>query len=140
MRTISTVAVFAVIGIGAVLLEAPAQANSASNANTTAPALNRVADDAPKPGDAIFLYGRARYFHAIVQKRQCEAFNKAAFDAANARFEKVRLQLAARYGEKFFAANVPVDASIRDGACDAITLQSYSNHIGEIEQFLAKSG
>jgi len=141
MRTISAAVAFAIIEMGTVLFQAPAQADSSLSPIATTPTEDRVVDNnAPKPGDAIFLYGRARYFHAIVQKRQCEAFDKAAFDAANARFEKVRLQLAARYGERFFAANAPMDAPIRDGACDTITLQSYSNHIGEIEQILAKSG
>jgi hypothetical protein len=126
--------------MGTVLFQAPVQADSSLSPIATTPTEDRVADNAPKPGDAIFLYGRARYFHAIVQKRQCEVFDKAAFDAANARFEKVRLQLAARYGEWFFAANAPMDTPIRDGACDTITSQSYSNQIGEIEQLLAKSG
>jgi len=95
-----------------------------------------IVQQAPKPGDAIFLFGKTQYFHALVQRQHCEAMDKAAFDAANARYEKVRRRLGALFGEKFFAAELPDSASIPEGTCDPATLASYSHHIGEIEQLL----
>ena len=95
-----------------------------------------LAQPAPKPGEAVFLFGKTRYFHTLVEKRHCEALDKAAFDAANARYEKVRQRLSTQYGEKFFAAELPDSASIPEGPCDPATLGSYSRHIGELEQLL----
>jgi len=95
-----------------------------------------LAQQAPKPGDAVFLFGKTRYFHALVQKQHCEAVDKAAFDADTARYEKVRQRLSALYGEKFFAAELPDNTSIPNGVCDPMTLAAYGRHIGEIEQLL----
>ena len=99
-----------------------------------------TAQQAPKPGDAVFLFGKTRYFHTLVQNRHCEAFDKAAFDAANARYEKVRQRLGALYGAKFFASDMPESTPIQEGACDAVTLASFSRHISEIEQLLDHPG
>ena len=65
------------------------------------------AQQAPKPGDTVFLFGKTRYFHTLVRKRHCDAVDKAAYDAANTRYEAVRRRLGALYGEKFFTPDVP---------------------------------
>ncbi|WP_211444686.1 tetratricopeptide repeat protein [Collimonas humicola] len=84
---------------------------------------------------AVFLFGRANYFRAIVKVRKCDFFDAGAFAAINQRFENARLQLAARYGVTLFPADKP-SGQVREGECDRVTLDSYSNHVAEIEQFL----
>jgi hypothetical protein len=107
-----------------------APAAAAQNSGSSSPkAPNQTAPT------AVFLFGRANYFRAIVKVRKCDIFDAGAFAAINLRFENTRLQLAARYGEALFPADKP-SGQVREGECDRVTLDSFSNHVAEIEQFL----
>jgi hypothetical protein len=90
------------------------------------------------PTQAIFLFGRANFFNAVAKKRNWEAFDERTLKSINDRFEAVRLKLASRYGNALFPANKPVSAPIRDGACDAATLGSYSTHVEELEHLVGE--
>lgn len=87
--------------------------------------------------DAVFLFGRAQAFHDIVQVQHCEQINAQAVDAINQRFENARAQLAARFGERAVPAGGQVPAQIADHSCDGLTIESYSNHVRELEQQLS---
>jgi len=85
---------------------------------------------------ALFLYGRANYFRAIIKQRKCADLDPAAFSATSQKLEDARARLATQYGERVFPVDKPVDP-IPDGLCDRATLMSYANHVNELEQFLA---
>jgi hypothetical protein len=86
---------------------------------------------------AIFLFGRANYFRVVVQQRRCNLLDADTVNAINQRFENARQQLAARYGDRTFPADMPVNGPVREAECDRMTLNSYSNHVAEIEQYVA---
>lgn len=94
---------------------------------------------APGELDAVALYGRAQAFHDIVQAQHCEQINAHAVDAVNLRFENARAQLAARFGERAVPASHPVPTQIAGQPCDPMTIESYSNHVRELEQQLSGS-
>jgi hypothetical protein len=87
---------------------------------------------------AIFLYGRASYFHTIVQQRHCDLLDANTTSAVNQRFENVRAQLLARYGESFSRIDKPVSVP-PEQPCNPATLGSYSGHVAEVEQILQES-
>ena len=86
---------------------------------------------------AIFLFGRANYFRVVVQQRRCNLLDGDAVNSINQRFENARQQLAARYGDRTFPADMPVNGPVREADCDRVTLNSCSNHVAEIEQYVA---
>ena len=94
----------------------------------------------PAVANAIFLFGRANYFRAVVKKRNCELFDKDTTDAINLRFENARRQLASRFGEKLFPPDKPIDGPIQEGVCDRLTLDAFNNHVAEIEQAVRGGG
>lgn len=90
--------------------------------------------------DAVFLYGRAQAFHDIVQAQHCDQINAQAVDTIDQRLENARAQLAARFGEKAVPAGGHVPPQIAEHPCDAITIDSYGNHVQELEQYLSRLG
>jgi hypothetical protein len=86
---------------------------------------------------SIFLYGRASYFHAIVQQRHCDQMDANTVSAIDQRFENVRAQLVARYGDAIARADKPVNGP--QAPCLPGTLASYSNHVAEVEQIIQES-
>ncbi|WP_458071878.1 hypothetical protein [Rhodanobacter sp. BL-MT-08] len=58
------------------------------------------------------------------------------FNAINQRFENARQQLTAKFGYNEFPVDKPVDAPITLVPCERATLNSYGNHVSEIEQLL----
>jgi hypothetical protein len=90
--------------------------------------------------DAVFLYGRAQAFHDIVQAQHCDQINAQAVDTIDQRLENARSQLAARFGEKTVPAGGHIPPQIAEHPCDAITIDSYSNHVRELEQYLSRLG
>jgi hypothetical protein len=95
---------------------------------------------APGQLDAVFMYGRAHAFHDIVQAQHCEQINGQAVDAINQRLENARAHLEARFGQMTLPAPQPLPPQIADQPCDAMTIDSYSNHVRELEQFLSSLG
>lgn len=91
----------------------------------------------PPGGDprakAIFLFGRADFFHAAVAARNCAALDPAKVFAINQRFDAARARLAAKYGD---AAVPSSQMNIKNEPCDPATLASYSNHVAEVEAAL----
>ncbi|WP_266160223.1 hypothetical protein [Dyella silvatica] len=90
--------------------------------------------------DAVFLNGRAQYFHDIVQVRHCEKINEQAVHAINQRFENAHAQLAARFGAIAKPASHPMPPPIAEQQCEAMTIDAYSNHVRELEQYLSRLG
>jgi hypothetical protein len=86
---------------------------------------------------SIFLYGRASYFHTIVQQRHCDLLDANAVSAINQRYENARAQLVARYGDDISRADKPVNVPLQP--CMRATLDSYRNHVAEVEQILQES-
>lgn len=109
-----------------------------SGVQNSGAALPNISPNMPNQtaASAVFLFGRANYFRAIVKVRKCDSFDAGAFAAINQRFENARVQLAGRYGENLFPFDKPVGGPVRDGECDRVTLDSFSNHVAEIEQLL----
>lgn len=95
---------------------------------------------APGQLDAVFLYGRAQAFHDIVQAQHCDQMNAQAVNTINQRLENARSQLAARFGEKAVPAGGRVPPQIAEHPCDAMTIDSYSDHVRELEQYLSRLG
>jgi len=95
---------------------------------------------APGLLDAVFLYGRAQAFHDIVQAQHCEQINEQAVDATNQRLENAHAQLIARFGKITTPRNQPLPPQIADQPCNAMTIDSYSHHVQELEQFLSHLG
>lgn len=95
---------------------------------------------APLPSDAIFLHGRARYFSAIVNFRDCRKRFPVRTATLNARFEADRQALAERFGARYFDTP-PVDPKSIDAkrACDPGTLSSFETKLAEIEEVLVRS-
>lgn len=94
-----------------------------------------------RPQDAakfVFLFGRANYFRVLVKQRRCDLLNEQLFAAVNRRFESVRSQLAAKYGDNIFPFDKSAGGPISDGACDAITLESFDMKVREMEQLLGQ--
>jgi len=103
------------------------------------PQSNQKASSAAIPNktmfSAIFLYGRASYFHDIMQYRNCAQINADLVNSTDQRLDNARLKMIALYGEQVFAGHPP-KLPVRDGACDEFTIDSYSNHVAELEQLL----
>jgi tetratricopeptide (TPR) repeat protein len=95
---------------------------------------------APGELNAVSLYGRAQAFHDIVQVQHCEQINAQAVTAINQRFEYVRAQLADRFGEKAVPVDHPLPPQIAGQSCDSLTIDSYSRHVKELEQYLSNLG
>lgn len=109
------------------------------------PAYAQQAESARKPLapgqlDAVFLYGRARAFHDIVQAQHCEQINEQAVNAINQRLENAHAQLVARFGEMAPPPNQPLPPRIADQPCNAMTIDAYGNHVQELEQLLSRLG
>ncbi|GEM_PF-835047 len=92
----------------------------------------------PPGGDprikAIFLFGRANFFHAAVAARNCAALDPAKVFAINQRFDAARARLAAKYGDTALPSS---QMDVKNEPCDPMTLESYSNHVAEVEAALA---
>ncbi len=112
----------------AVLGGSPVWAQDAGSQAASVPGKSRY--------EAMFLFGRADAFRAMLQHRRCDAVDPGAIAAVNQRLQQARVQLAARYGQNFFAAYKAPDDTIPDGICDQMTLDSYSRHVAEIERLL----
>jgi hypothetical protein len=95
---------------------------------------------APGQLDAVFMYGRAQAFHDIVQAQHCDQINAQAVNTINQRLDNARTQLAARFGEKATPQGGHVPPQIAEHSCDAMTIDSYSNHVLELEQYLSRLG
>jgi hypothetical protein len=85
-------------------------------------------------GNAVFAYGRTRYFRDLTRAHHCERFDAKQFSQVNARFEVARQALIARFGEMGFAEEDARPAPIAPGPCDPSELASFATHIGEMEQ------
>ncbi|MBB6245081.1 hypothetical protein [Rhodanobacter sp. A1T4] len=95
---------------------------------------------APGQLDAVFLYGRAQAFHDIVQAQHCDQIDAQTVNTINQRLENARSQLEARFGAKAVPAGGQVPPQIAEHSCDAMTIDSYSNHMRELEQHLSRLG
>lgn len=95
---------------------------------------------APGLLDAASLYGRAQAFHDIVQAQHCDQINAQAVNAINQRLDDARSQFAARFGEKTVPASGHVPPQIAEQSCNGMTIDSYSNHVRELEQDLSRLG
>lgn len=82
------------------------------------------------------LYGQASYFHAIVAQRRCDLLDPDTVSATNQLFDNVRSQLAARYGDAFSKIDKPINPPNEGRECDRATLDSYRNHVAQVEQVL----
>jgi tetratricopeptide (TPR) repeat protein len=85
---------------------------------------------------AIFEYGRTGFFRTLIGQFQCDSSGQGRIGAANDRFEKARVRLAAKYGGRFFALDAPDGGPTRPHSCDPATLTSYEAHIAEVEKLL----
>lgn len=88
----------------------------------------------PSVYDAVFVYSRANYFRALTKQQKCETIDPPLFETINARFDRARAQLMARFGERAFPLDLKPGTQLREGVCDRGTLMSYGNHVAEIEQ------
>jgi hypothetical protein len=95
---------------------------------------------APGQLNAIFLYGRANAFHDIVQAQHCEQLNEQAVDAINQRLENAHAQLEAHFGKVTLPPAPPLPPQIAEQSCNSATIESYSNHVQELEQLLSNLG
>ena len=85
--------------------------------------------------DAIFEVGRARYFHALVVARKCEAALPDQTRLLTVRYDKALATLAEIYGQGIAASSplaVP-DQPNQQPMCDA-TLAGFAEKLGQIEQ------
>jgi hypothetical protein len=94
----------------------------------------------PGEGDAIFLYGSAQAFHDIVQVQHCEQIDVQAVSAIDQRLDTAYTQLKARFGEIKLPAHPPMPTQIAGQSCSAATINSYSNHVRQLEQYLSRLG
>jgi hypothetical protein len=85
---------------------------------------------------ALALFGRANYFRVVTAQRRCDLVDADYFKAVNQRFENARQQLATKFGDNEFPVDKPVDAPITVVPCERATLNSYGNHVSEIEQLI----
>jgi hypothetical protein len=100
------------------------------------PSSQRLPDPTREPPlNFVFLFGRASAFHDMIAQRDCRSVSRSTIDAANRQYEIVRARAAAKYGDKKFPPNRPVD-KYPAGICDQQTVNSYANHIGEAERAL----
>jgi hypothetical protein len=92
------------------------------------------------PGEinAAFLYGRAQAFHDIVHAQHCDQIDAQAVNTINQRLGNARAQLAARFGAKAVPAGGQMPRQITEQSCNAMTIDSYSNHVRELEQYLSR--
>lgn len=84
----------------------------------------------------VFLYGRANYFRVLAKQRRCDLVDEQLFTTTNQRFESVRSQLAAKYGENIFPFDKAAGGPVSDRGCDPITLESFNMKVREIELLL----
>jgi hypothetical protein len=114
---------------------------SAANSSAHAGAATGQAvppNSSPIPGDAIFIFGKTRYFRALVDAIHCDQFDNAKFTQLNQRFERARLAFSQRFGAKFFMDDKPAGLPAQGRSCDSGALAGYENHISEMEQLLSK--
>ena len=84
-------------------------------------------------GEAVFLYGRAHYFHDRVAG--CGA---PVARAADTRFDAARVRLAANVRDGLVSSDHYFEQHpVSGGACDMASLNAYAMHVGEFERAVA---
>lgn len=86
----------------------------------------------------VFLFGKTNYFRMLVKQQRCDLLNEQLFVTTNRRFESVRSQLAAKYGDNVFSFDKPAGEPISEGACNPITLESFDKNVRELERLLGQ--
>jgi hypothetical protein len=122
----------------ALLLQGPAPAA----APAAAPQAQSQAELPPESVAMLYVFFRARYFHAAAELRQCLAAEPERTRALNARYDALKLRLTERFGaDNVNAQDFDPPERGADPACrTGVTLAGYENALNELSQQISGSG
>ena len=90
-------------------------------------------------GNAVFEFGRSRYFHALAEAQNCKVAFVSRYGDLDARERAAAAALGARHGARFFDEDKPVavPSSMAAIACSAATLVGWEDKVARLERVAA---